>query len=98
MSTAYNLDKLLGEMRDVFARMPADAVPQLAGEIAAARRVLINGVGRNGLVLQAFAMRLMHIGLDAHFVGQLSAPPVGRWPIASAVKSRSPLPTGGAES
>ena len=96
MSTAYNLDKLLGEMRDVFARMPADAVPQLAGEIAAARRVLINGVGRNGLVLQAFAMRLMHIGLDAHFVGQLSAPPVGKGDLLLTALAIGHLPTGDA--
>ena len=57
--------------------MDAGAGPPLAGSILVATRIFLYGVGRNGLVLQAFAMRLVHLGLDAHFVGQLSAPPAG---------------------
>lgn len=93
MSTIENLDAILTEMRGVFARMPDDAVPQLAGEIAGARRVVLYGVGRTGLVLQAFAMRLMHLGLDAHFVGQLAAPPVGNGDLLLAVLAVGRLPT-----
>ncbi|HEU4379845.1 MAG TPA: 6-phospho-3-hexuloisomerase, partial [Hyphomicrobiaceae bacterium] len=69
------LEAVLDEMRDVFARMDAGSVPRLAGSIIAAKRIFLYGAGRTGLVLQAFAMRLAHLGLEAHYVGQLSAPP-----------------------
>ena len=62
MNTAEGLAAIFDEMRGVFARMPADAPAQLASEIAKARRILVYGVGRNGLVLQSFTMRLMHLG------------------------------------
>ena len=93
MSTTERLEAILTEMRGVFARMPADAVAQLAHEIARARRILINGVGRNGLVLQAFAMRLMHLGLDAHFVGQLAAPPIAKGDLLLTALAMGRLPT-----
>src|SRR6185295_12036425 len=84
---------VLAEMRDAFARMPADAITRLAREIADARRVVVYGVGRTGLVLQAFAMRLMHLGLDGHFVGQLATPPIGRGDLLLAVLAVGRLPT-----
>jgi 6-phospho-3-hexuloisomerase len=49
----------------------------LAAEIAVARRVVAYGVGREGLMMRALAMRLYHLGLDAHVVGDMSCPPVG---------------------
>ena len=93
MSTVERLETILAEMRGVFGRMPAETVAQLAGEIANARRVLMYGAGRTGLVLQAFAMRLMHLGLDGHFVGQLSAPPVDSGDLLLTVLSAGQLPT-----
>jgi 6-phospho-3-hexuloisomerase len=35
------------------------------------------GQGRSGLVAQMAAMRLMHLGLDAHAVGEPTAPSIG---------------------
>lgn len=55
---------------------PAQLLDMVA-EIAAAKRILVYGVGREGLMLRALAMRLYHLGLDAHVVGDMSAPPVG---------------------
>jgi 6-phospho-3-hexuloisomerase len=92
MSTLDRLDTVLAEMRAVFTAAPG-AVDQLAAEIHKARRVALYGVGRNGLVLQAFAMRLMHLGIDAHFVGQLSAPPVAKGDLVLAAVALGRLPT-----
>jgi 6-phospho 3-hexuloisomerase len=39
-----------------------------------AKRVFIIGAGRSGLVAKAFAMRLMHLGLDIHVVGETITP------------------------
>ena len=41
------------------------------------RRWFCSGQGRSGLVAQMTAMRLMHIGFDAHAVGEASAPSIG---------------------
>jgi 6-phospho-3-hexuloisomerase len=41
------------------------------------RRWFCSGQGRSGLVAQMAAMRLMHIGFDAHAVGEASAPSIG---------------------
>jgi 6-phospho-3-hexuloisomerase len=93
MSTKKNVDSILAEMRDVFAQAPDAAIPQLAGEIVAARRIVLYGVGRTGLVMQAFAMRLMHLALDAHFATQLATPPIGRGDLLLAVLAVGRLPT-----
>lgn len=53
------------------------ALDGLAQEIAGARRVVCYGVGREGLMTRALAMRLYHLGLDAHVVGDMGCPPVG---------------------
>lgn len=90
--TLARLDTVLAEMRAVFAASPG-AVDRLAAEIQNAKRVAIYGIGRNGLVLQAFAMRLMHLGIDAHFVGQLSAPPVAKGDLVFAAVALGRLPT-----
>jgi 6-phospho-3-hexuloisomerase len=94
MNTTEGLTAIFDEMRGVFARMPPDVATQLAREVAKARRILVYGVGRNGLVLQAFAVRLMHLGLDGHFVGQLSAPPVGSGDLLITALALGRLPTG----
>jgi len=46
-------------------------------EVRAARRVALYGVGREGLVMRALAMRLYHAGLRAFVVGDMAAEPVG---------------------
>jgi 6-phospho-3-hexuloisomerase len=53
------------------------ALAGMVDELAAAKRVVCYGVGREGLMMRALAMRLYHMGLDAHVVGDMSCPPVG---------------------
>lgn len=45
--------------------------------ILAARRIALYGVGREGLQLKGFAMRLFHIGLASSVVGDMTAPHLG---------------------
>ena len=52
------------------------AMTAMVRELATARRIVCHGVGREGLMMRALAMRLYHLGLDAHVVGDMSAPPV----------------------
>ncbi len=75
-----------------FAKTAAGAVSEIAAgiaavdpagvgaavdRIAAARRIALYGVGREGLMIKALAMRLFHLGLDAHVVGDMTTPPLG---------------------
>jgi 6-phospho 3-hexuloisomerase len=44
--------------------------------IEAAKKVYIYGAGRSGLVAKAFAMRLMHLGISVHVVGEITTPAI----------------------
>lgn len=66
-----------GEIRDAVADIDPAAMEGMVDELARARRVVCHGVGREGLMMRALAMRLYHMGLDAHVVGDMSCPPVG---------------------
>jgi 6-phospho-3-hexuloisomerase len=50
----------------------------LVREVTSARHLALYGVGREGLMMKAFAMRLYHLGLDAHVVGDMTTPPIGQ--------------------
>ncbi len=41
-----------------------------------AKKVYIYGAGRSGLVAKAFAMRLMHLGIVVHVVGEITTPAI----------------------
>ena len=47
---------------------------QLIESILSSRRTFIYGSGRSGLVGQLFAVRLVQLGLDVHFVGEMTTP------------------------
>jgi 6-phospho-3-hexuloisomerase len=68
----------LSEIESVFARVAADTADRMCDEILKARRIACYGVGREGLMMKALCMRLMHLGLDAHVVGDMTTPPVGK--------------------
>jgi 6-phospho-3-hexuloisomerase len=77
MTLATLADCAAGEIRDAVAAIDPAAMDGLVAEIAAARRIVLCGVGREGLMMRALAMRLYHMGLDAHVVGDMSCPALG---------------------
>lgn len=50
----------------------------LIAKIKASRRVFVCGTGRSGLMLKAFAMRLMQLGLTSYVVGETTTPSIGK--------------------
>lgn len=52
------------------------ALTALVERTESARRVFVHGAGRSGLALRMVAMRLMHLGLTVHVVGEATAPAV----------------------
>jgi 6-phospho-3-hexuloisomerase len=67
----------IAEIGRVLARANSNQPERMCGEILKARRIACYGVGREGLMMKALCMRLMHLGLDAHFVGDMTTPPIG---------------------
>jgi 6-phospho-3-hexuloisomerase len=67
----------LDDLARVFARLDEAAVDRAVAEIAAARRIALYGVGREGLQIKGLAMRLFHLGLRASVVGDMTTPPIG---------------------
>ena len=67
----------LSELGAVFTALGSETTTNLLAELERANRLCLYGVGREGLMMKAFAMRLFHLGLDAHVVGDMTTPPVG---------------------
>src|SRR6478736_4479544 len=65
------------DVATVFERVPAETIERMCEELERANRIVCYGVGREGLMMRALAMRLYHLGLDVNVVGDMSAPPVG---------------------
>jgi 6-phospho-3-hexuloisomerase len=68
----------LSEIGAVFTLITDDVAERMCAEILRARRIACYGVGREGLMIKALCMRLMHLGLDAHVVGDMTTTPVGK--------------------
>lgn len=75
MSDLYS--RALSELGGVFSRIDDAAVDEAVGQIAAARRIALYGVGREGLQIKGLAMRLFHLGLNVSVVGDMTTPPIG---------------------
>ncbi len=69
--------KALEELGAVLAAVDPSAAARVVSAIVEAKRLALYGVGREGLMMRALAMRLYHMGLDAHVVGDMSCPPLG---------------------
>jgi 6-phospho-3-hexuloisomerase len=67
----------LSDAARVVERLDARSFEAFAQAIAGARTIALHGLGREGLQMKGLAMRLFHLGLDAHVVGEMTTQPVG---------------------
>jgi 6-phospho-3-hexuloisomerase len=67
----------LADAGNVVERLDPAAFEAFAQATAGAKRIALHGLGREGLQMKGLAMRLFHLGLDAHVVGEMTTPPVG---------------------
>jgi 6-phospho-3-hexuloisomerase len=69
------IDQLIDRILD--ADTPGSgSLDALADLISGAERVFVLGAGRSGLALRMTAMRLMHLGLTVHVVGEITTPAI----------------------
>ncbi|WP_226527152.1 6-phospho-3-hexuloisomerase [Metabacillus niabensis] len=64
---------MVEELKVAFSSIKDTDIQVFIKEIIKARKIFLFGLGRERLMLQAFAMRLMHLGLDVHVVGDVTA-------------------------
>ncbi len=77
MKFESTLDIVIDEIRSVLSGVKDSSIEELSESILRARRVFLFAMGRSGLVIKAFAMRLMHLGLKVHVVGEVTTPSLG---------------------
>ena len=75
-SVALNLELVQEELAATVAGIDAQQLVDLSGQLRTAERVFVAGAGRSGLVLRMAAMRLMHLGLTVHVVGDTTTPAI----------------------
>jgi 6-phospho-3-hexuloisomerase len=67
---------IAAEISGVLAAVDQEKVEQLGQAILEAQGVFVCGAGRSLLMMKAFAMRLMHLGLHAYVVGETITPAI----------------------
>lgn len=68
----------VGAVLDSVIRTDPVALGRVSDLVAEAPRVFVLGAGRSGLALRMTAMRLMHLGLEVHVVGETTTPAIAR--------------------
>jgi len=76
---------VLGEIEGALAKVDRGEIQDLTATLAGAERVFVAGEGRSGFMAKAFAMRLMHLGLTVHVVGETTTPSIGKGDTVVAV-------------
>lgn len=74
MSTTRHLTKVIEELSDSIKLISEKESESLVNEILKAKKIFVTGAGRSGLMGKAFAMRMMHMGFDAHVIGETTTP------------------------
>ncbi|NLO05169.1 MAG: SIS domain-containing protein [candidate division WS1 bacterium] len=77
LMTARDYTQLVArEICDALSQTDEQQVETLLDMIEAANNIFVGGAGRSLMMMKAFAMRLMHIGLNAYVVGETITPAV----------------------
>jgi len=66
----------LDEVAAILAQIDDDNAGAMVSAILGARRVFVVALGRSGLIVRMFAMRLMQVGLEAYVVGDVTTPAI----------------------
>lgn len=68
--------KILNELNRSASFIADDEADKLADHILSSNQIFTAGAGRSGLMAKSFAMRMMHLGLNAYIVGETLTPPL----------------------
>jgi 6-phospho-3-hexuloisomerase len=71
-----NIDIVLTELSKTLHSIEIESIIELKNEILKADKIFFVGVGRVLLSLQSIAKRLSHLGINTHFVGEITEPAI----------------------
>lgn len=87
-TVSQSLTLILDEVHQLLNRLQAEqptALEQVAAALSEASAVFVHGAGRSGVAVRALAMRLMHLGLTVHVVGETTTPSIAEGDVLFAV-------------
>lgn len=73
-----NVEYLTGCCIDSVKSIPRKSVDEFIDLLMKKDKIFIYGSGRSGLIGQLFAIRLVQIGFDVYFVGDMTTPIIGK--------------------
>jgi len=73
-----SVEKILKEIAFVFSDIDESQVKDLSDAIMKAKKIVTCGAGRVGMAARGFAMRLGHLGFNAHTHGDSTVPSIGK--------------------
>ena len=74
MDTKEVLSKILTEISAQVSSINEEQLSQFKKAIMTAKHIFLAGTGRSGLMISAFANRLMHLGFDVSLITEISKP------------------------
>ncbi len=84
---------ILREIEALLTRASEAEARQLMQAVFEAPRTMVLGAGRSKLAVDAFAMRLMHLGLTAHVSGDVTCPAITHGDLLVACSGSGHTPT-----
>ncbi|WP_226669565.1 6-phospho-3-hexuloisomerase [Metabacillus litoralis] len=74
MKTTQLLAEILKELENSCQLISDDEAEKLVEAILESKKVFVAGAGRSGFMGKSFAMRMMHMGIDAYVIGETVTP------------------------
>ncbi len=88
------LDTIIRENRGLLLeQLDYTTFELLANELLGVQRIFTVAAGRSGLVLRMAAMRLMHLGLSVHVVGETTTPAIRAGDLLLAMSGSGTTPS-----
>ena len=71
------IQQILSELTTLFSEIDETTIPSFIQCLKDGQRLFFYGAGRSGLAVKMAAMRFMHLGQEAHVVGEVTCPAIG---------------------
>ncbi|SFM01767.1 6-phospho-3-hexuloisomerase [Gracilibacillus orientalis] len=74
MNTTQYLKEIIAELSHSVDLIDQQEAEELVNKISDSNKVFVGGAGRSGFMAKSFAMRMMHMGIDAYTIGETVTP------------------------
>ncbi|WP_141432153.1 6-phospho-3-hexuloisomerase [Bacillus sp. 03113] len=74
MQTTQYITEIINELSRTADLLANEEAEKLVDKILQSKKIFVAGAGRSGFMVKSFAMRMMHMGLDAYVVGETVTP------------------------